>query len=364
MIRLAHTVLKKASRTIPVITLITLMAGHGAAQDTTGTATQETAVTTSTASAADQPTSPETSETTHAVILLGDKAGFNPDSPRRAPYPELLTATETRLGGNVADYTSVGLTLASTLDMIQSAPEVQADIVLLFGGLADEAAEIKEDQVRENVVLIATELRQRNPEMQIFLIPSATYLGTLFSAHLRLAAIDADISFIPLGTEVGGHPFDDAFDEIALELESTSSEADEQTAPSPELESEPVLEADSEATADSGSFVSTSPAPPGYLEQRANLQRELGRIAGDTSDSSIMPLQVDQLSTQALTQPPAQTSSETTGTVIPPGGQITKRGAEAQENINMRPLPALKAFEPQVPVPRNRIDIKEPALSR
>lgn len=360
---LAHTVLLKAYRVLPVITFVTLMAGHGAAQDTTGTASQETAVTTTTISTPDQTTNSEVSETTHAIVLLGDKAGFDPGSPRRAPYPELMAATEARLGVDVADYTSVGLTLADTLNMIQSAPQVQADIVILFGGTADETAENNEDQMRENVVLIATELRQRNPEMRIFLVPSATYLGTLFSAYLRLAAIDANITFIPLGTEVGGQPFNEALAEVALELDSVSPETDEEIAAT-ETQPEPVVEEDSEATTDSGTFVSTSPAPPTYLEERANLQRELGRIAGDTSDSGIMPLNVEHLSTQTLTQSPDQASNETTGPVIPPGGRITKRGAEAQENINMRPLPALKAFEPQVPVPRNQIHIKEPALSR
>ncbi len=363
MTSLAHTVLTKACRVLPVIAVLTLTAGHAAAQDTTGTASQETVVTTTTLSTPPQSPTSEISETTHTIVLLGDKAGFNPDSPRRAPYPELIAATEAKLGVNVADHTSAGLTLADTLNMIQSAPQVQADIVVIFGGIADEVAENNEDQMRENVVLIATELRQRNPEMRIFLVPSATYLGTLFSAYLRLAAIDANITFIPLGTEVGGQPFREALAEVALEINAAPAEPAEETVTT-DAQPDPVLDAGSQATTHSGTFVSTSPAPPTYLEERANLRRELGRIAGDTTDSSIMPLNVEQLSTQTLTQSPDQASNQTTGPVIPPGGRITKRGTEAQENINMRPLPALKAFEPQVPVPRNQIDIKEPALSR
>jgi hypothetical protein len=104
------------------------------------------------------------------------------------------------------------------------------------------------------------------------------------------------------------------------------------------------------------------PGTPNYEAKQASLQRELNRIAGDTEDSGILPSNVESLSSATLF-----TDSETTtpaGQVIPPGGTLKKTGTEAKDSINMRPLPALKAYRPQIPVPRNEIDKKEPALSR
>lgn len=349
---------------VPVLaSMIFSTALSGASAQTTASLAADTvttaAETTATAATPTPKAASDDADTTHAITLLGEKSGLNPESPRKGPLPDLMGAATALLGSDVTDFTATDITLEQTADAVKLETQVHTDVALIFAGYADEKKNLSDKAIKQALQEIADGLKKRNPKMRMFVVPSATYMGTMTGANLRLAAQDAGMTFIPLGTEVGGEPFRDAMREIAAELNPAAKDAraDQPAAPEqpeqPEQELSPLQQTPPppEKPAPISTPAVSAPATlrsPG----QADLKTELQRIAGETDD-----------------QPVAQTTAtaaETTSTElqIPPGGQVVKRGKEAQQEVNMKPLPALKAFEPQIPVPRVQVEKKEPALSR
>lgn len=331
-------------------------------QETTQSETMTTgpaeAVKTTVARSALSP-SPAESDTTYSIVLIGERVGLDAESPNKN-LPDVLSATTSTLGTDVSDFMRTGLTLSDTANMIAEASDIKPDIAIVFGGYTDDETDVSEDQVKTAIQSIATSLKERNPEMRIFLVPSATYMGTLMSARMRLSAEESGITFVPLGTEVSGEPF----------VQTMTAVVDELRSPEPEVVETPIEEAPRAVTIrggkidDASSSASEDAEPMEYKARQASLQRELNRIAGEASDEPLLPGAADSLSTGSFVDSQSTGPASAEETPLPPGGKVTVTGKDAQEEIQMRPLPALKAYRPQIPVPRNQIDKKEPALSR
>lgn len=291
-------------------------------------------------------------QTTQSIFLIGEKVSLDEGSPVKGPFPPLLDITTSTLGGTVSDFTSQGLTIAQTAAMVAAAKSTPPDVTIVFAGYTDEKRDVDNDEQRVSLEALKKRLISKNPAMRIFLVPAATTVGALTSANLRLVAGDNNTIYVPLGTEVSGEPYQEALETIKTELTTVATTVEdgqaEAAAPSNAvfIRGRQVGSPEPEAT-----------PPAGYVQQKDTLQQELDRIAGESGDAQSLPSLAD---TTITTFTDANDPATTTGA----GGTITKRGAEAQQSINMRPLPAVKAFRPQMPVPRNNIDVKEPALSR
>lgn len=290
---------------------------------------------------------------TQTIVLLGEKVSQeNPDSAT-GPFPELAELTRTTIGGRVVDLTTHGLTIEDISRTIGKAVIQRPDVVIVFTGFTDEKKETEDQAQRDALATVVEGLEKSGAK--IFLVPASTTVGAMTSANLRLVATELGVYFVPIGTEVGGQPFIDAFTSVNEYLAAPPEEA-----PAP-------VEAPAPATAvtiQGGKISGPGSAPAEakvetYDSKKAAIQKELDRIAGQSGDEGILPsLEDTVITTESLL------NAQPAGTTIPEGGTLTKRGKEAQESINMRPLPAVKAFRPSIPVPRNRLDTKEPGLSR
>ncbi len=309
---------------------------------TTGTATGSTTAT-------ETKTFAPNLSSTLSIVLLGEVVSMNAESRLKGPFPPLLDIANSTLDGTVYNFTTQGLTIARTAELITKVKFPPPDVMVLFTGFTDEQEKVDNEAQRVSLQSMIKNLKSQNPEMRIFLVPAATTIGALTSANLRLVAGDSNAVFIPLGTEVSGEPYREALQAINAELATV--------APS-EVNKSEAFAPSSSVYVRSGQADTPAPeATPSteYDERKATLQQELDRIAGDSGNARSLPSAADTTIT---------TFTDNADPVPAVGGTITKRGAEAQESINMRPLPAVKAFRPQMPVPRNNIDEKEPALSR
>lgn len=301
------------------------------------------------------------SDTTYSIVLAGERVGLDAESPGKN-FPDLLDATTSTIGMDVSDFTQAGLTLQDTANMIREASDIRPDIAIVFGGYTDDEKDVPEDQVKNAIQSIGSALKARNPGMRIFLVPSATYMGTLMSARMRLSAEESGMTFVPLGTEVSGKPFVQTMTAVAAELRQP------ETAETAEVPSAQT----SRAVTIRGGKIEEAAQPAGqedsqpmeYKARQASLQRELNRIAGDASEEPALPETANSLTTSSFVSDRTTDPAASEETPLPPGGKVTVKGKDAQEEIQMRPLPALKAYRPQIPVPRNEIEKKEPALSR
>ncbi len=331
---------------LPVLLILAVAAPASAQPETTATTQASTEPTTATETdifASDTPA-------VQSVMLLGETVSLDSKSPEKGPFPPLLEiTTSTLLGSQAIDYTTQGVTIVQTAALVAAVQTTPPDIAVVFSGYTDEVQKVNDEQQRIALQSLVETLKSRNPAMRIFLVPAATTIGAITSANLRLVAADGNATFIPLGTEIGGVPYKEALQAIKVELSG---------------EAEPAVVSERPAAGAYTRSFNETPAEPEptpsaeFDKQKSQLQQELDRIAGESGNAQSLPSLADTVITTATD------SATTDGGSHPAGGSLTKRGPEAKEAINMRPLPAVKAFRPQIPVPRNNLEKKEPALSR
>lgn len=296
--------------------------------------------------------SAEAEEATQTVLLLGEKVSVESAASEKGPFPDLVGYTTSTLGGRVTDKTRHGALISAVADEAAGLFDTQPDIVIVFTGYADGKANTADDVQLDALKKIITGATQKGA--RVILVPSSTEVGAMVSANMRIAASDFGASFVPMGTEVSGRPFDEAFEGIKLELAGEEPEAEAATAKSNPTSvtikggklQEPTVEA-----------VNTDE----YKQRQVSLQQELNRVAGQADELEPISTTDTELADEKVYE---DTGTTATHTGYPDGGTLTKRGPEARESINMRPLPAVKAFRPQIPVPRVEIHMKEPGLSR
>jgi len=326
------------------------IAGSGSAicQDTTSTST--VVVESDTLTPEQEAAAVEDNVVTQTVVLLGERISAEQPTSAKGPFPDLVAMTTRTLGGRVIDLTTHGLTIAETAKTVKGALKEKPAIAVVFTGYSDEQAKTEDDIQRKTLAAAAVALKKSGA--RVFLVPGSTAVGALAGANLRLVATDYDVTFIPMGTEVGGQPFQDAFNAIKIEL---TKAAESETKPASTM----VGTINHGVIASPAKTSTTAEMREQYLTAEERMQAELQRVAGQSSEAPTLTA----MTTESLLQTTQPDDSGST-TTYPEGGTMTKRGKDAQENINMRPLPAVKAFRPQIPVPRNQVDEKEPALSR
>ncbi len=286
---------------------------------------------------------------TQTIVLVGEKVSLQNPNSAKGPFPDLVALTKSTVGGRVVDLTTHGLTMEATANMIGKAVIQKPDVVIMFTGFTDEKTETADDVQR--AALTKTVKALEKSKTRVFLVPAATSVGAMTSANLMLVATELGVNFVPIGTEVGGQPFIDA---LASVNEALAPDTEAPVAVPP---SRPATAVTVQGRRIADPNAAEEPAV-NYDKSKANIQKELDRIAGESGEAAILPsLEDTKITTESL-------FSADAGSTIPEGGTLTKRGKEAQESINMRPLPAVKAFRPSIPVPRNETQTKEPGLSR
>lgn len=291
-----------------------------------------------------------------SIALLGEVVGANESSPAKGPFPDLASLTTGTLGGEVTDLTTPGLTMEQLVQQAKSTSLGTPDVTIIFTGFTDGENRTADETQRLGLKQTVAALRGLNKNMKIFLIPASTSVGAITSANLRLTASETDAIFVPIGTEVGGQPYQDALEAVRAELTTPNNEGVSTAQSQTEAATSVIVRGD-QVTAPSSQSDATG---PDFEAQKADLQKELDRIAGQAGDASLTLPSLEDAATTSFAG-----HSATGTTTVPEGGTLTRRGVEARdESIQMKPLPAVKAFRPQIPVPRNEVDVKEPALSR
>ena len=308
---------------------------------------------------ADQPTGKSQSadnSSTMTVLLVGDPVS-SLQTGKKAEHSDTQAETKQVLGGNIIDKTTTGALVGELASKAADYKQQHPKIVIVFAGLADEKAKTPDDAQQQSLTLLINALAHDGT--RVYLVPSSTQLSAGTNANLRLAASQSNGTYIDLGTEIGGHPLQEALNSIHADLNRAGSKQpiDIIMTPVPAPESA-ILQ----APVPSANPAGTQPAQT-YTEQRASLSNELSHIAGEV-DSAPSAGTSEPLDGFSAPQKTLVEVGDSASSVSQDGSQVVKRGAAAQETINMRPLPPVKAFRPQLPVPRNEINKKEPALSR
>lgn len=231
------------------------------------------------------------------VVLAGDTVKWRPSGAQLSQEDAVATATEL-LGMTCNDKTKSGATIA---DIVKNAGDITAQkprIVILFVGAADQKAKTSDDDMAAAVTSVTKVLAAAGA--RVYLVPSSINLDAAIVANLRIAASGVGAVFIEPGTEIGGHPYEEALADIARnEKEGVAREKAKTAAGMQPVAKTPAP--------------TPTPAPSTQVTSASQLANE---IAG--------------------------TGSTTSGSVVQPGGGAPYTG-------RMIPPPALKQFTPTDP---------------
>lgn len=280
-------------------------------------------------------------EATQTVLLLGEIPEIEEGRDRKKVL--LSGMSGSLLGGRVVDMTSKDASLTSVSDQLADAAAVDPDIVLLIAGAAEAEAKTTDQEQQELITRIASTLSDKGA--RVYVLPADLNLDTLIVANLRIAGSSAGAQYVEPGSEMTGRPYEQALEEIRnleQDAQRTPTVPKNQVA-TPEVEMETTL----------------PPIQPGAegareIEPTPGIFSPPRRASTDSLVSS--GVGEDGMTTSTFSE---ESSASSENPRI-----ITKRGAQATETLRMRPMPALKPFEPKRPVPRLDVERKEPGLSR
>ncbi len=147
----------------------------------------------------------ETIATTGTLLLFGEK----PQSQRAGQAPTVvradLVASATLPAMRIVDMTVDAEPVRATLARAKRGLEVRPTAVVIFTGRSDSAASGDDEKLRATLVELARTFARA--DVEVFLVPSATFVGADVSANLQLAADDAAVHYVEPGTEIGGDPY-------------------------------------------------------------------------------------------------------------------------------------------------------------
>lgn len=280
------------------------------------------------------------------LLLLGETVTLEEGKNRKPVQLDRIT-TEI-LGGRVVDFTAPGASLTSISLRMAEVQNIKPTVVLLFAGGADSEAQVSDNDQRNQLTNLAKTLTAAGA--RVYVIPSALNLDTMVVANLRIASTAAGATYVDAGSDMGGRPYEEALEEVrsleskapvpsperVLAPESTGSQQQEATETSLPPLTDGTASGD-ETTTTQGVF-----SPP----RRATAEK-------------LVASQVGEDGTGDRKQKAAGDTNTTTSPRL-----VTKRGIDASETIRMKPMPALKAFNPKRPVPRRDVDRKSPELAR
>jgi hypothetical protein len=158
------------------------------------------------------------------VVLFGERPQWNPEG-KQPRIRDIITTASAILNANVVDATIPEEKLSDTANRIQSVLSSRPGAVIILSGRKDEKLATNDDAMRQSLTKIIQAFKQNN--IQVFVVPSSTSVGAGVSGSLRVIATTTNASFIEPGTELAGHPYQEALGEIskALNVASAASSA-------------------------------------------------------------------------------------------------------------------------------------------
>jgi hypothetical protein len=154
------------------------------------------------------------SSTTGTLVLLGER----PRSQRAGQQPVVVAidrvASDTLPAMKIVDMTVEDAEPArATLERARKALQAGPDAVIIFTGRADSISGIKDESFRATLTELARVFTRA--DVEVFIVPSATFVGADVIANLRLAADDAAVQYVEPGTEISGEPYASVIADVA-----------------------------------------------------------------------------------------------------------------------------------------------------
>lgn len=336
---------------------------------TTGTVTTlaVTTATVSTTSATQAATKPAAA-TKGTIALIGERP-LNVDKAKGKKHVDIVPLATAALGSSIVDLTTGGLTLDEMLKDIQPVMNAKPTVVVLFAGAADEKSATSDDAQQYALKAMATSLMRNGS--RVYVVPSSPALSTLTAANLRIGATSAKASFIETGGEIAGTPYEEAL--AAIRKAEENPQPIETPAAVVQKTATPVPAPASQVTPSSAAAAAVTPSqttlpPLGETTGTARVEtakdkKEPSRSGGVFSSPT--PARGDDLANQSVGGENEKPKAKDEPTTVTGRQTVSKRGSEAEPAIiNMRPLPALKNFEPKRPVMRKDTDRKAPDVAR
>jgi len=153
------------------------------------------------------------SSTTGTLVLLGEK----PRSQRAGQQPVVVAidrvASATLPAMKIVDMTVDSEPARATLERARKALQARPDAVIIFTGRADSLSGINDEGFRATLTELARIFARA--DVEVFVVPSATFVGADVIANLRLAADDAAVQYVEPGTEISGEPYASVIADVA-----------------------------------------------------------------------------------------------------------------------------------------------------
>lgn len=252
-----------------------------------------------------------------SVMLSGERPAWS--SARKITVSDMVASASVVLGSRCVDRISTSPELlAQTAQRLAAEADVPP-VVVIFTGMADEKAGTAEGSVRDALTSLATTLAKRKAVG--FVVPSQPTLGASVSGTLRVGAGQVGLNFVEPGTEIMGHPYDDAMGEIRKSL------------------AEPIAP----ATAPAAAATSTTAPAPAPMATPTTVSAGLSPATTATAVSTATPLPAPPVRSLA-----GSDSATTAGTKDKVTSHTVVIGPGATPvTINMTSPPPLKAFDPK-----------------
>ncbi|MCX7626393.1 MAG: hypothetical protein N2Z21_09310 [Candidatus Sumerlaeaceae bacterium] len=143
--------------------------------------------------------------TTGTIVLVGEKP-----RTQRAGQPPITVDVETIVSQTLPAMRLVNMTvdkepLDATLQRAAKAANLSARAVVIFTGSSENLGAGDDEKLRAKLVELIRLFTRKDAE--VFVVPSATFVGADVCAVLRMAADDAAVHYLEPGVEIVGDPF-------------------------------------------------------------------------------------------------------------------------------------------------------------
>lgn len=143
--------------------------------------------------------------TTGTLVLLGEKPRTQRAGkvPVTVPIEDVASATLPAM--RIVDLTVEKESAQATLARAPKVLERKPTAVVIFTGLSENPSGGDDEALRSTLTALARTFTRA--DVEVFLVPAATFVGADVSANLRLAADDAAVHYVEPGTEIGGEAY-------------------------------------------------------------------------------------------------------------------------------------------------------------
>lgn len=161
--------------------------------------------------------------TTGTIVLLGEKP-----RTQRAGQPPTTVDVDAIVSQTLPAMRLVNMTVAkepveTTFQRAAKAAEVSPRAVVIFTGSSENLSAGDDEKLRAKLVELIRVFTRRDAE--VFVVPSATFVGADVCAVLRMAAEDAAVHYLEPGAEIVGDPFGVVIEGVGKILAARSAPA-------------------------------------------------------------------------------------------------------------------------------------------